>query len=72
MKKQLTRKQFGFQENPEKKSPEKKSLHPNKLLKNQLRTKINGTVTSQPEQVRTKREKAVKKGYDDMLATGVL
>ena len=25
-----------------------------------------------PEQVRTKREKAVKKGYDDMLATGVL
>ena len=34
-----------FRKIPKRKS-RKESLHPNKLLKNQLRTKINGTVTS--------------------------
>ena len=60
MKKQLTRKQFGFRKIPKRKS-RKESLHPNKLLKNQLRTKINGTVTSHRNKSAQNGRKLLKK-----------
>lgn len=59
-KKQLTRKQFGFRKIPKRKS-RKESLHPNKLLKNQLRTKINGTVTSHRNKSAQNGRKLLKK-----------
>ena len=58
--KQLTRKQFGFRKIPKRKS-RKESLHPNKLLKNQLRTKINGTVTSHRNKSAQNGRKLLKK-----------
>ena len=60
-----------IQENPEKKVPKRKPSSKQtteKSAPNEDKRYSN----IPPEQVRTKREKAVKKGYDDMLATGVL
>ncbi len=66
MKKQLTRKQFGFRKIPKRKPSSKQTTEKSAPNEDKRYSNIP------PEQVRTKREKAVKKGYDDMLATGVL
>ena len=50
----------GFRKIPKRKS-RKESLHPNKLLKNQLRTKINGTVTSHRNKSAQNGRKLLKK-----------
>ena len=60
-----------IQENPEKKVPKRKPSSKQTAEKS-ASTEDKRYSNIPPEQVRTKREKAVKKGYDNMLATGVL